>query len=480
MRAEPNQYPTTLVVPKHVGSDLRDVVDIMGEAGAPLLWWQVFMLAPMLCYDKKGKWAAKQCGSECPRQNGKTRVIVARSVGEMLLYKGVVIYTSQLQKTSTETYEEVADLFGKPSLLKYVEPGGFRSALGREEIRLKNGGRIKFLARTRNGGNGQHGTLLIYDEAQAVDDSAIASFSPAIASRGSRTARGSQTVFNGTCPGEGDFGEVFERVRSKALSGKSRKTSWIEWSAGYGGTPPSPTDADVVTRVNPSIDIILDREIIAANAESMSREHFAHQHLGWWSERETAVDYAISQEEWAQSAIDEIGDDYPRRTALAVRMSRDGSYYVLAGAKADGRGNAAVELVSVGSTLGGTLDLARDIVRKKRSVSCVAVDGPSAQALVANIEAIGAPKSYVVSPRPSDVAEAASAFLDGLRSGTVYHTGQPELEDSALHAVRRPLSRGWAFGPSRGYESTAVEAAALAVWAVRNSKRDPRRRQMLL
>jgi ABC-type multidrug transport system fused ATPase/permease subunit len=88
----------------------------------------------------------------------------------MLFYDGTVIYTAQLQKTSTETFEEMAQLMDTRALRKFLAPNGIRTALGREEIRLKSGAKMKFLARTRNGGNGQHGSLLIFDEATSALD----------------------------------------------------------------------------------------------------------------------------------------------------------------------------------------------------------------------------------------------------------------------------------------------------------------------
>ena len=55
-----------------------------------------------------------------------------------------------------------------------------KTAIGREQIILKSGAKIKFLARTRNGGRGQHGDLLIFDEAQELDDFAYAALLPTI------------------------------------------------------------------------------------------------------------------------------------------------------------------------------------------------------------------------------------------------------------------------------------------------------------
>ena len=44
--------------------------------------------------------------------------------------------------------------------------------------------------------------------------------------------------------------------------------------------------------------------------------------------------------------------------------------------------------------------------------------------------------------------------------------------DSAITATKRPVAGGWGFG---GDNSAPIEAAALALWGAKTSKRDPNR-----
>ena len=141
----------------------------------------------------------------------------------MLLFNETVIYTAHLQKTATETFEEMRAFFESPKLRRHVAE--IKTALGREQIILKSGARIKFLARTRNGGRGQHGDLLIFDEAQELDANQQASFLPAISA-----SLNPQTLYLGTPPDETAVGTVFRGIRNKALEGESRKTAWFEFS----------------------------------------------------------------------------------------------------------------------------------------------------------------------------------------------------------------------------------------------------------
>ena len=50
---------------------------------------------------------------------------------------------------------------------------------------------------------------------------------------------------------------------------------------------------------------------------------------------------------------------------------------------------------------------------------------------------------------------------------------QKALDDSAKTSVKRPIGGGWGFG---GDNSIPIEAACLAYWGAKTSKRDPQRK----
>ncbi|MBR2080498.1 MAG: hypothetical protein IJ980_02550, partial [Oscillospiraceae bacterium] len=66
---------------------------------------------------------------------------------------------------------------------------------------------------------------------------------------------------------------------------------------------------------------------------------------------------------------------------------------------------------------------------------------------------------------------AAGLLLDALAERSVsWYYGQEALRDSAITSTKRPLAGGWAFG---GDNAAPIEAAALALWGAKTSKRDP-------
>ena len=215
--------PSVRVCPDYDKTDGVDAQRLLKAGGLVLDPWQADILLDWMAVTPYGRWICRTVGLSVPRQNGKTGLLQGRAEAGMIMLNEQVIYTAHLQKTATETFEEMADFFSATALMKYVKD--LKTALGREQIILKSGARVKFLARTRNGGRGQHGDLLIFDEAQELDVDAQASFIPAISA-----SVNPQVIYAGTPPDKNAFGAVFRGVRDNALSGKSSTLSWTEYS----------------------------------------------------------------------------------------------------------------------------------------------------------------------------------------------------------------------------------------------------------
>ena len=218
-----SQEPSARIAPEYPATDGQDAVRILRAGGTVLDPWQSDILDDWMSRTVSGKWAAPTAGGSVPRQNGKSLLVQGRSEAGMLLFNETVIYTAHLQKTATETFEEMRAFFESPKLRRHVAE--IKTALGREQIILKSGARIKFLARTRNGGRGQHGDLLIFDEAQELDETAQGSFLPAISA-----SLNPQTIYVGTPPGPDAVGTVFRALRKRALDGEAKKAAWFEFS----------------------------------------------------------------------------------------------------------------------------------------------------------------------------------------------------------------------------------------------------------
>ena len=409
------------------------------------------------------KWLCRTCGGSVPRQNGKTGLVEARAEAGMLMYNEQVIYTAHLQKTATETFEEMASFFDTPKLRKYVKD--IKTALGREQIILKSGARVKFLARTRNGGRGQHGDLLIFDEAQELSIDAQASFIPAISA-----SLNPQTIYTGTPPDPNSDGTVFRGIRQKAIDGSTKSTAWFEYSVPEIGDV---TDRNRWAITNPALGFRILTSTIEGELEQMPADTFARERLGWWTPvSEHKIEYAIPSEVWDACRSEEQKPE--GKTAYGVKFSPDGSSVALCGAVIPADSPARISLIAVKPTGHGISWLADWLNERYKKASCVVIDGRNGvDVLVERISDTWKMKGSVIRPSTKDMIAAVGTLTNALNERSVTWFYQQEaLRESALTSTKRALGGGWGFG---GDNSAPIEAASLALWGAQNSKRNPTR-----
>lgn len=462
-----SQEPSVRIAPKYKISDGMDAAKILRLGGFVLDPWQSDVMDDWLAVVPSGKWACRTCGGSVPRQNGKTGLLEARAESGMILYNEQVVYTAHLQKTATETFEEMANFFDSPKIRTYVKD--IKTALGREQIILKSGARVKFLARTRNGGRGQHGDLLIFDEAQELDANAQASFLPAISA-----SLNPQVIYAGTPPdGEAD-GSVFRGIRDKALAGETKTVAWFEYSVKEIGNVHDPKRW---AATNPAFGHRILQSTVESEVEQMDEDTFARERLGWWTPKVVSkVDHAIPSDVWDGCSSDEVAPD--GKTAYGVKFSADGSEVALCVAVIPKVGLSRIELIDRRPTGLGTQWLADWLNARYTKASCVVIDGRNGvDVLTEKVAETWRAKGSVVRPNAREVIAAVSTIMDSLNEKTVtWYAAQDDLRESAITSAKRPIGGGWGFG---GENSAPIEACALALWGAKNSKRDPSRKMLI-
>lgn len=461
------QDPSVRISPKYTQTDGPMAAKILRVGGLVLDPWQSEVMDDWLAYSPGQKWINKTCGGSVPRQNGKTCLISGRAEFGMVKYNEQVLYTAHLQKTATETFEEMAVFFDSDNLRKYVKD--IKTALGREQIILKSGARVKFLARTRNGGRGQHGDLLIFDEAQELDADQQASFLPAISA-----SLNPQTIYIGTPPDPNAEGVVFRGIRDKARSNTTKSTSWFEFSVEEIGNV---TDVKRWAETNPALGRRILLSTIEGECEQMDPDTFARERLGWWTPiRQEHVNYAIDKKLWDACKSKELKPE--GKTAYAVKFSADGSEVCLCGAVIPDDGPARISLIERKPAGYGTQWLADWLNARYEKASCVVIDGRNGvDVLIDKITPTWRMKGSVIKPSAKDVIAAVSLVMDSLNERTLtWYAEQTDLRDSAVNAVKRPISGGWGFG---GDNSTPIEACALALWGAKNCKRNPNKKMRI-
>ncbi len=461
-----SQTPSARVVPEYAYTDGEDAAKVLKAGKLIVDPWQRAVLDDWMGRTEEETWSAPSCGLSVPRQNGKTLDTSGRIAAGMVMYSEWVIYTAHLQKTATETFMELKGLFETKALRRYVKE--IKGALGREQIILINGGRVVFVARTRNGGRGLHGDCLVFDEAQELTSEQQASFLPAISA-----SRNPQTIYLGTPPDENCAGTVFRKIRERALNGESRSTAWTEFSVEEIG--------DVKDRArwaacNPALGRRMQESTVAAECEQMDPDTFARERLGWWSPIANNLDYAIDKAKWAACASEEGKPE--GKTAYGVKFAPDGATVALCGAVCPDNAPARISLIEIKATEHGIQWLADWLNARYAKAACVAIDGRNGvDFLIEKITGTWRHPKSIVKPSAKDVVAAASQLTQEINERTVtWYKYQELLNESAVTAVKRPIAGGWGFG---GDDSTAIEAAALALWACRTSKRDPSKKMRI-
>jgi len=462
-----SQEPSERIAPEYATSDSMDAVKLLRVGGTVLDPWQSDIMDDWLGRTPSGKWAAPTAGGSVPRQNGKSLLVQGRAEVGMLMFNETVIYTAHLQKTATETFEEMRDFFEHPKLRRYVAE--IKTALGREQIVLKSGARIKFLARTRNGGRGQHGDLLIFDEAQELDETAQGSFLPAISA-----SLNPQTVYVGTPPGPDAVGTVFRNLRQRALDGEAKRAAWFEFSVPEIGDV---TDPKRWAATNPALGRRIQFSTIEGEAEQLDPDTFARERLGWWSPVAAEnLDYAIDRRAWEACASNEEKPE--GKTAYGVKFAADGSAVCLCGAVIPKEGPARVSLIETQPSGRGLVWLVDWLSARYDRASCVVIDGRNGvDVLVERIKGVWRAKNAVIRPGVKDVLAAVGLFTNAVNENTLaWYKPQEALNESAVTAVKRPIGGGYGFG---GENSLPVEACALALWGAKTCKRDPTRKMRI-
>ena len=109
-----------------------------------------------------------------------------------------------------------------------------------------------------------------------------------------------------------------------------------------------------------------------------------------------------------------------------------------------------------------------------RKACAVCIDGKAwATDLAIQLASERVPSNAIIVANPTDAASAAGMLMNAVNDETLTHVQDPALSEAALSATRRPIGKGGAFGFG-GECPQRLDACALALYAARTSKRNPK------
>lgn len=471
------QRPRICVEPPRIKTDGTNAARLMQAYGVKLDPWQRDVVDCWLGLDESGEYVTTSAGLAVPRQNGKNVCLEAREFFGLAVKRERILHTAHQTITSKKSFRRLESMFidrRHPEVCALVKD--IRYTNGEEAIELTNGGRIEFSTRSRQRARGFDGiSLIVYDEAQELTDDQVEAVMATLAASTTGTR---QILYAGTPPYPGCPGVVFRRRREVCLDKPGAHDAWHEWSVeGQSITDVNVNDKRLWYSANPALGRRLTESFTEEELRSMSADGFARERLGWWAPILTAADdKAISAATWDACRSTEMKPD--GKTAYGVKFSPDGSEVALCGAVIPTTGAARVSLIERRATSAGTRWLADWLNARYGKASCVVIDGRNGvDVLVDKLADTWRAKDCIVIPGTKAVVASVGMLTDALHERSVtWYAGQEALRDSAVNAVKRPIGGGWGFG---GENSAPIEAAALAFWGAKTSRRDPTKKMLI-
>lgn len=476
-----NQKPRICIEPEYRDTDGEGARLLMERYSKPLDKWQRNIMNCWLSKDDKGEYIVTSGGLSVPRQNGKNFIIEAIEFYRLVVNGEKILHTAHLVSTYKKAFRRLERLFTDkryPEITALVDH--IRYANGEEEIVLKNGGSIEYLSRSGRNARGYDAlSLIVFDEAQELTDDQIEALMATLSASDSGNR---QLLYAGTPPYPTCTGTIFRRFRESIIQeageGKNSHNSWHEWSVSGNLDEIDVNDRKLWRQCNPAMSIRLTEEFTAEELKTLPKDGFCRERLGWWSPiLSQQVVYAIDHKKWAECGSDlPAGED--KKVAYGVKFSADGSNVCLCGASLQEDKTVRIEVIERKQTGCGISWLVSWLNERKGKACCVVVDGKNgADLLIDRLSETWKFKDSVIHPSASDVIASVSFLINEVNEHTItWYKPQEMLNNSAVTATKRVIGKGFGFG---GEDATPIECCALALWAVRTSKRNPMKKMKL-
>lgn len=439
-----------------------EVIEMMQAYEMELDPWQKHVLHPALAERPDGLWVNTRVGLSVPRQNGKTAILEARELAGLVIYgEELIIHSAHEVKTALEAFQRIESYFENfDDLRKLVK--GVTHARGSEEIKMKSGQRLRFMARSTGAGRGFSADLIILDEGQILSESTFAAILPTLSARPNP-----QVWITGTPPNESQDGSVFENIRRSGLQPEAEGVYYAEWSALPGASLDEP---ETWRQANPALGIRIKTEFVQGERESMSDDHFARERGGQWdTEKGHSV---IPMDTWALLATD-VPLEEGTELAIAVDVNPDRSRcaVALAGIRNDFdptfnrmRERVHVEIIQYRDGVGWAVEYIAGVVERQKPRAVVIDSVGPASSLIEPLRARGV---LVTTTNTTQVGQACGQFYDAAMEDDLRHLGQPQLTAALAAARKRNLRDAWAWHRKDATDISPLVAATLAAWGVR-------------
>ena len=255
-----SQRPVRLHLPSgSVGSAGREAVELAEIAGLYLDDWQQFLLEHSLAEDSEGFWAAFEVALFVARQNGKGSILEARQLtGLFLLAERLQVHSAHEFKTAQEHFQRITALIENcPDLDSRV--ARIRRGAGEQAVELKNGNRLRFLARSSGSGRGFTGDVVYLDEAYALTTAQMGALMPTLSA-----VENPQIWY--TSSAAKFTSDVMHKLIERGRAGESDNLLYADWGLDPGDDISDPKNW---YRANPGLGIRITEAFVEAEYDAM-------------------------------------------------------------------------------------------------------------------------------------------------------------------------------------------------------------------
>ncbi|MDA3624262.1 terminase large subunit [Saccharopolyspora sp. WRP15-2] len=451
-----SQTPRVHSVPRYAHTSGDEAIELCAMAGLHLDPWQQLVLRDSLGERDDGSWAAFEVGVIVPRQNGKGSILEARELtGLFLLDEELILHSAHEFKTAQEAFRRINRLIDDtPALKRRV--ARVRTSHGEEGIELKDGRRLRFVARSTGSGRGFTADLVILDEAYNLPSEAMAALLPTLAARPNP-----QLWYTSSAGMEEStqLREIRKRGLEGDLQGRAKRLAYFEWSAQTDAKnyETALADRDEWARANPALGIRLTEDFIEAESAAMGGLEFARERLGIWYDEE--ADVVIRARDWQAVADSASRRSGPVVFGLDVSLNRTHGAISVCGRREDGLLHS--ELVDYREGTAWMVDRIGELIERHEPAAVVMDPGGPAGGLLAALQDEGI-EPVLLTTR--EAGQACGAFFDLVVNGELRHFDQPPVNAAVAGAKKRPLGDAWVWNRKESRNDVApLVAATLAV-----------------
>lgn len=448
------QTPTASVVLPYTESSGSEAVAIYNRSGRTAQPWQELMIEDIMALTEDGLWLHMKFGWSVPRRNGKSEILIIRSLYGVT-HGERVLYTAHRTTTSHSAWEKIIERLTKAG---FVEGEDFKTTkqYGLEHIEwLKGDGIINFRTRSSKGGLGEGYDVLLIDEAQEYTNDQESALKYVVTD-----SKNPQTLMCGTPPTAVSSGTVFLKLRRDTLTGRAEDCGWAEWSV------PALTDAhdpELWYETNPSLGTILtERKIRSELGDDQVDDNI--QRLGLWLRYNQKS--AITKEEWERYAVSgKIALKKGAKYCFAVKFSPKSNNVSLSAAVKTADERIFVEAIDCRPIRDG-YDWMMPYLRGKNADRVIIDGGGERGILGTELKDAGA-KCRMVYPTVQQIVEANALFEKNLFADKIRHSNQPSLAQAATNCEHRAIGTGGGYGYTsilEGADVSLLESVSLAHW----------------